>query len=357
MKCKKSIYLLMLILLMIGHSIETCDEILPAEEQWYLSGNDNYEIDIEAGNMRHIADAKRDKKSVIVAVIDSGIDISNKEIASSIWENTEEIPDNGIDDDGNGFIDDINGWNFSGNNNNVSEYKDSIYEIAHGTKVTGIICADCRSGTILGIADNEYVEIMPIKVLGEEFNDEGSNWGEIDDVIKAIQYAETNGASICNISLNTYKESDELAGVIKNSDMLFVVSAGNGSGKTRDIDKYPSYPASYRFKNVITVSNIKSNGRINSKSNYGKGSVDIAAPGTDIYGIDVETGYSYGSGTSYAAPIVTGTAAMLYACDKTMTNDKCKQIIIESADRKEQLERKVNGGQILNCKNSIMRVR
>lgn len=73
--------------------------------------------------------------------------------------------------------------------------------------------------------------------------------------------------------------------------------------------------------------------------------------------IDVETGYSYGSGTSYAAPIVTGTAAMLYACDKTMTNDKCKQIIVESADRKEQLERKVNGGQILNCKNSIMRVR
>lgn len=330
--------------------------MMPCKEQWYLFDNNTCDVNIKAQEMWKLLEGKKEKRNVVIAVIDSGVDISNEEITAFTWENKYEIPDNERDDDNNGYIDDINGWNFVGDNNNVSEFKSSVNEISHGTKIAGIICANHNIGKIYGITDSSCIKIMPIKVLGEMYGNNGIGLGEVDNVIDAIQYAEANGADICNISLNIDREYYQLSEVIKNSNMLFVASAGNRNGQNRNIDKYPSYPASYNYENVITVANVKSNGRLNSKSNYGVKSVDIAAPGTDIYGIDAGGKYSFGSGTSYAVPIVAGTAAMLYACDENMTGGKCKAILWEAADSKRGLEHEVHGGKILNCKNSIERV-
>ena len=134
--------------------------------------------------------------------------------------------------------------------------------------------------------------------------------------------------------------------------MLFVVSAGNGSGRGRNIDKKPSYPASYNFDNLITVTNIKSNGRLNTNANYGQ-CVDVAAPGTEIYNIELDNRYGTSTGTSFAVPIVTGLASMLYICDETMTAAQCKDIILRSASQERRLNNKIENNRVVNLSAAL----
>ena len=294
------------------------------------------------------------KQEVMVAIIDGGMEISNIAIADYIWVNDKEIPDNGIDDDNNGFVDDVNGWNFVKNSGEVSSYIDDKSELNHGTKIAGIICADSEKSEVAGIVSGSWIKIMPLSVIdGFRIDSKKLGSGNVDNLIKAINYAEMMGADICNISLNTSVDYEELKKTMEESNMLFVVSAGNGSGLSRNIDINPSYPASYDLPNLITVANVKSNGRLNSKSNYGVKSVDVAAPGTDIYNLDVQDGYTYGTGTSYSAPVVAAEAAAIYSVNMDMYANKCKQIICDSADDFQALRKKVSGGSIINCQKAL----
>ena len=133
-----------------------------------------------------------------------------------------------------------------------------------------------------------------------------------DGMIAAIRYAEANGASICNLSFCSGVYSQELADTIQNSGMLFVVAAGNGdeNGIGLNIDQIPAYPASLPFPNVITVSNLMFDGNLDTSSNFGPESADIAAPGSYIVST-IPGGYGFLSGTSMSAPMVTGAAALL----------------------------------------------
>lgn len=325
----------------------------PIAEQWYLQSDGTTETDIHAIEMWKTFRKVKNKHKIIVAVIDTGVDTSNKEISHSIWTNSKEIAGNKIDDDHNGYVDDVNGWNFYNNDNNVSEYSDTADEIGHGTKVSGIICASQMNGGVMGIVDGRYVEIMVIKALGSSEDSYSFDSGKVGNVIKAIDYAEDNGAEICNLSFNTDKNDAGLEKKISESKRLFVVSAGNAESMRRNIDISPSYPASYDSDNVITVTNIKSNGRINTGANYGKNSVDIAAPGTDIYNIGDDGECSYGTGTSYAAPIVTGTAAALYVCDSNMTGTRCKKLLCDSASQERRISGRVNNGRVVDCENAL----
>ena len=287
-------------------------------------------------------DAKSGKRQVIVALIDTGVDITHPELSGSIWTNTGEIPGDGIDNDGNGYIDDVYGWNFYDNNAQVFTGADDN----HGTHSAGTIAAARNGIGTVGICDPAYVKIMVIKTLGTS-----SGVGTVSNVVKAIRYAQATGASICNLSFGTMKYSEELYQAIKDSEMLFIVAAGNGdaSGNGYSIDEQPMYPASFELDNIISVANLRFDGQLDRASNYGVRSVDLAAPGNYILSTITGNDYAYMSGTSMAAPMVTGTAAMLYSCDASLSLMDVRNRILQSARPLESLSGKVATGGMLDA--------
>ena len=156
-------------------------------------------------------------------------------------------------------------------------------------------------------------------------------------MIAAIRYAEANGASICNLSFCSNAYTQELADTIRDSSMPFVVAAGNGdaNGIGYSIDTTPTYPASLPFDNIITVSNLMFDGNLDTSSNYGALSADIAAPGTYIVST-IPGGYGFLSGTSMAAPMVTGAAALLYSYRPDFTVLDVKDALLQSARKLER---------------------
>ena len=287
-------------------------------------------------------DAKTGKRQVVVALIDTGVDITHPELCSSIWTNTGEIPGDGIDNDGNGYIDDVYGWNFYDNNAQVFTGTDDN----HGTHSAGTIAAARNGSGTVGICDPTEVKIMVLKTLGT-----ASGVGTVSNVVKAIRYAQANGASICNLSFGTTKYSEELYQAIKNSGMLFIVAAGNGdaSGNGYSIDEQPMYPASFELDNIISVANLRFDGQLDRASNYGAGSVDLAAPGNYILSTIAGNDYTYMSGTSMAAPMVTGTAAMLYSYDASLSLADVRTRILQSVRPLESLSGKVATGGMLDA--------
>lgn len=277
------------------------------------------------------------KRPVLVAIIDTGVDYKHPDLQHAIWNNPGEIPGDGIDNDGNGYADDIHGWNFYHNNNEVYEGE----EDSHGTHAAGTISAAGGPNGMMGITDNQFIKIMPLKALG---GPEGT--GSAQAVIDAIHYAETNGASICNLSLGSSIYDERLSQVIRDSGMLFVVASGNGSfiGTGYNTDQFPVFPASLPYDNIISVANLKFDGNLSKESNYGPASVDIAAPGTYILSTIPGDDYGFMSGTSMAAPMVTGVAAMLYSYRIDISLSDVKNILINSARKLDSLDGKILSG-------------
>lgn len=296
------------------------NDIHPNIKQWYLIDDEKRIVNIGWRDMWDLYESFNDsKKSIVrIAVIDTGADYSNSEIKDSLLN----LGDYNIDND--------------------------IDNVGHGTKIIGIICASQYSGKVVGVADSKWVRIIPIKIVE---NSERMTCNT-KDLVRAIHYAESQGCTICNISLNTDENDQELEDAISGSDMLFVVSAGNEETKGRNIDINPSYPASYTLKNLITVTNIKSNGRLNSKANFGC-CVDIAAPGTEIFNVSILNKYDAKSGTSFAAPIVTGLAAMIFISIPDMTAKKCRDIILKSACEERRLNGKVDHNRLVRLNEAI----
>lgn len=303
-------------------------------------------IDINIKPAWDLYDATQNKRQVLVAVIDTGIDYSHKDLQGAIWTNPQEIENDGIDNDGNGFVDDIHGWNFYNNNNQLFSGK----EDSHGTHAAGTIAATRAAHGIAGIADNNYVKILPLKALG---GSEGS--GSPENVIKAIQYAQDKGAVICNLSLGTTIYNESLAQAIANSNMLFIIASGNGDywGRGYNTDERPVYPAALPYDNVISVANLLFDGNLDSSSNYGAQSVDLAAPGTYILSTIPGNGYAFMSGTSMAAPMVTGAAALLYSYRTDISVSDIKNILLGSARKLDTLEGKVNSGGMLDVYRAL----
>ena len=296
------------------------------------------------------------RRETIVAIIDTGVDYRHEDLQNVLWQNPGEIPGNGIDDDGNGYVDDVNGWNFYDDNNKIYNGKDD----AHGTHIAGTIVANNDSKGVAGIAGDSTVNIMVLKALGGD-DESGSTSG----IVEAIKYAEKMGATICNFSFGTDKPDKYLEEAIRDSNMLFVVAAGNGDENTGlgyNIDSRPIYPASYRYANIITVANLQADGDLHISSNYSNNYVDIAAPGARILStIDsasfnsgyasgkMSSPYAYMTGTSMAAPYVVGTAALLYSDFPGITLNQVKQSILGGAKMLPELAGKVSTGGMLNA--------
>lgn len=281
-------------------------------------------------------------KEVIVAIVDTGIDYTHEDLSGNIWTNNGEIANNGIDDDGNGYVDDVYGWNFYNNSNKV--YNGS--EDDHGTHGAGTIIASADNGKgIAGVVQSENVKVMSVKALGGR---DGA--GSTASVIQAIQYAEANGADICNLSLGTSNNDNALYQTIANSNMLFVVAAGNDSQNT---DQRASYPASYDLENIISVGNLNYDGTLHYSSNYGENTVDIAVPGSYILSTTTNNGYSYMTGTSMSAPFVSGAAALIYSHYGDISLANVKEILLSSVAELEALDGAVTSGGMLDLGSAL----
>ncbi|WP_269615688.1 S8 family serine peptidase [Prochlorococcus marinus] len=338
---------------------------------------------------------------VVVAVIDSGIDYEHEDLRNNIWINSGEIPGNNEDDDDNGYKDDVRGWNFLNNNNDPmpskAKDKDGNYIEDHGTHVAGIIGAEGNNN--IGIAGMSWnVKLMPLLALDD-------NGSRNESVLKSIKYAADNGADIINLSLGStpglaaaeayYKETG-----IYNEDLLepgsfsvykenfpsdyqlwydalkyasdkgAVIVAAMGNDAVGELlsegqvlgnnDVFTSLPADYseEIPGLISVVAINNKGDKSNYSNFGS-KASIAAPGGEgsgnagIYSTSLENSYVGMAGTSMAAPVVSGAAALLLARNPDLTPAEIKKILIDEADSFKWLEEAVPNGKYLNVENAL----
>jgi subtilisin family serine protease len=270
---------------------------------------------------------------VVVAVLDSGIDFSNPDLASNLWTNPGEVPGNRVDDDGNGYVDDVHGAD------TVNADGDPADGLGHGTAVAGVIGARGDNGVgISGVAWN--VRLMPVKVVHD------GGWASTGSIVAGLRYALANGARIVNISLNGPESSPALDEAIAQAEAqgaLVIASAGN-DGANRD--RVASFPASVSSGAVITVASANRAGRLARGSAYGRGSVDIAAPGDDVLTSELGGRLGRRSGTSFAAAHVTGAAALLAAARPGASGSRLRAALVASARRGGRVDGAIAGGQL-----------
>ncbi|MGE4170059.1 MAG: S8 family serine peptidase [Candidatus Margulisiibacteriota bacterium] len=262
--------------------------------------------------------------NIVVAIIDTGVQLNHPDLVDRIWTNPDETLD-GSDDDGNNLIDDIHGWNFVYNTNDPSPTH------GHGTHVAGIVAATINNGKgIAGVAGG--ATIMPLCA--------GTKDG-FDDVplVNAVHYAVDKGAQIINMSLGGYSNTTSgdmlfqaAVGYATSNGVVVVAAAGNDA---RNLNTFPIYPAGY--SGVIAVSATTKSGTFDSSySNYGN-RVDIAAPGTDIASTYTESSYAADTGTSMASPHVAGAAALLLSKYPVLNPSEVYTAITQTATDKGTL--------------------
>jgi len=289
--------------------------------------------DIRAQSAWDVTTGSRD---VIVAVIDTGIDSSHPDLRDNLWTNPGEIEGNGIDDDDNGFIDDVHGWDFVNGDN------DPFDDNRHGTHVAGIVGAVGNNGIgVVGV--NWQVGLMPLKAFGSD----GS--GTDADAIAAIDYAAAMGAKIINASWGGPDFDQALYDAIAGAgtqDVLFVAAAANSS---EDSDTHADYPMGFDLPTIVAVTATTFDDNLAYFSNYGRTTVDLAAPGYLI--LSTLPGNSYGllSGTSMATPHVAGAAALVRAARPTIDVVGLKQSLLRSVDPLPSLAGRVVTGGRLNA--------
>jgi len=274
------------------------------DKEWHLSNPAGFDIkatqgwDISKGS------------PVVIALVDSGVDFNHEDLKDNIWTNSDEVYDNGLDNDNNGYINDIRGWNFSENNNNPAD------DDGHGTICAGIMAAKGNNG--IGTAGVCWdAKIMALKVFPNSY---------ADVCAEAIRYAAYNGAKIISNSWGSSYRSQIIKDAIdyaKAMGAVLVFAAGNNNS-TDEI-----YPACY--PEVIAVGATDSSDKKAYFSNYGTW-VDVFTPGASIYGTLPNNKYEYMSGTSMACPMVSGLAGLILSKYPDLTNDQVKISIENGCD-------------------------
>ncbi len=290
--------------------------------------------------------------SVTVAVVDSGCDLNHEDLTQNFWTNSQEVSNNQKDDDDNGYIDDRQGYDFLNDDAQPSD------DFGHGTLVTGIIAAvaDNQVG-IAGIA--RHTKIMCLKVL----NSKGDS--NLSTAIEAIEYAIEKQANIINLSWGYIPDgapSEALETAIREAQsagVLIITSAGNGidlfHGDDNDADPdTANYPSSYTEDNVIAVAATDAQDELANFSNYGLESVDLGAPGVSILSTYPGNYYQSFSGTSAAAPHVTGAAALLWSANPSLSYSDIRRLLLETTDPLDSLYLKTTTGGRLNVESALL---
>lgn len=285
-------------------------------------------------------------KNVLVAVIDTGIDINHEDLKGNLWQNPGETgldkngkdkAFNGIDDDKNGYVDDVHGWNF------VSSTSDLTDNHGHGTHIAGIIGA--QAGNQKGISGiSPEVRLMIIKY----YDPKVTHTDNLKNTINSINYAIKMGAQIINYSGGGTDYSQEEFEAVKKAEkngILFVAAAGNERSNS---DQFHYYPADYKLSNIISVTAIDPSKDILSTSNFGIETVDIAAPGQNIISTLPGNSYGFMTGTSQATAFVTGAAVLVKANKTDFKFDDIKKYILSTGDASPTLAQKTRTSRSLN---------
>ena len=287
--------------------------------------------------------------SILVGVIDTGLDYNHPDLRKNAWRNPGEIgldkngvdkSRNGIDDDNNGYIDDFRGWDFVNNDN------DPMDDNRHGTHCAGTIGAIGNNEKgVVGV--NWEVSLVGIKFLS------GSGSGSLADAVKAIDYATELGVFLTNNSWGGGGYSQAMYDAIERAqkaDILFIAAAGN-SGTNND--EQPHYPSSYNLPNVIAVAASTIEDKLASFSQYGFNSVHLAAPGKDILSTTPGGRYASFDGTSMATPHVSGAAALIKSIYPELSGEQVKDKVLRTTDPIHNFAAKVSTGGRLNLYNAV----
>lgn len=286
-------------------------------------------------------------KDVIVAITDSGMDLTHPDLRDNLWVNEAERDGRpGVDDDNNGFIDDIHGWDFANKDNDPTD------DNQHGTHIAGIIGAEGNNN--IGISGvNWKVRMMPVKWL-----DSGLR-GATSDAVKSLHYAMDMGAQVINCSWGEDNDEDSyevpiaLQKAIERAERENVVIVAAAGNEGYDLQHGVFFPASFKNSNVISVAAINNRAELWSAggfgSNFGAKDVDIAAPGEDVPSYVLGQKVKALSGTSMAAPFVAGVAALILSHKPDLSAREVKQRIVQSAQTFPGLRTKIKSSGIVNA--------
>ena len=295
---------------------------------------------------------------VVVAVIDTGVDWSHPDLAANVWRNPGEtgIDSNGldratnnVDDDANGYVDDVHGWDFRNDDNAPMDGN------SHGTRCSGHIGAIGNNARgVVGVSWN--VKLMPIKL----YSDGGD--ATTSDAIDCFHYAtmmRTNGHNlrVINASWGEKEFSQGLYEAVSNSGVAGILCSASAGNDNHDLDSDPQYPAGFDLANVIAVAATTETDARRSSSNYGATSVDLGAPGQNILSTTLNGGYEYSHGTSRSAPLVAGTAALLWDMVPSLSLREVKAAILNGTDPVSSLEGITVTGGRLNAYRAALGVR
>jgi len=265
--------------------------------------------------------AKGQDSPVIIAIVDGGTEIHHADLAANLWHNPGEIPDNGQDDDANGYIDDLHGWNFATNQPDPTGLSHTPINAEHGTHTASICCAVTDNQR--GLAGSSWNAKLMAVNCSSPYSD-----NSIISGYDGILYAAEAGADIINCSWGSLGGSSLYEQDVVNHALelgsVIIAAAGN------DNDSSFFYPASY--DGVLSVAALTNNAVRASYSNYGK-TVDVAAPGNNLYGAVSQNGYKPISGTSMASPLVAGVVALVKSIHPDWSNlQAAEQVRMTCAD-------------------------
>ena len=312
------------------------------DQQWHLHNTGQTggtsDADIDAPEAWGITTGS---PAVVVAVIDSGMDLTHPDLTPNLWINPDEIPDNNLDDDNNGYIDDIHGWNF------VTNTASPMDDNGHGTHTAGIVGASGNNA--IGVSGvSPVVQLMPLKFTS------ASGSGTTSDAIDAIHYATTKGVFLSSNSWGGSGFSQAMKDAIDaahTAGIGFIAASGN-SGINNDL--YPYYPASFTSPNLISVAATDNTDSLVWFSNFGAQSVHLAAGGHRILSTGLGGGTEIMSGTSMAAPQVSGAAALLKAANPALSFAQIQTMLLATTDPLPSLTNKTRTGGRLNAASALI---
>ncbi|CEL96880.1 unnamed protein product [Vitrella brassicaformis CCMP3155] len=284
-------------------------------------------VDVDIDAVEALAEWEPKEKDVVIALIDSGVDVTHPDLKGQLWVNGGEVPDNGIDDDGNGYIDDIHGWDF----------KDEVQGHApqdtfgHGSHVAGIIAGRHRNDVgVAGVCPT--CKILALRILDKKGR------GYWSDAIRALEMAIAAGVQITCHAFGAPDYSPTFEVVARRAGergMLIIAAAGN-SGK--HVDEKPQYPAAMPLANMLSVTSISQDGSVSWFSNTHPKRVHMAAPGDKIWSLDKDGGYRFRTGTSQSTAFVAGIAGLLLAEDPSQSWEQLKDRLLRGVKPLDNLK-------------------
>ena len=285
--------------------------------------------------------------SVVVGIIDSGVNMNHEDLAANMWTNPGEIAGNNIDDDSNGFIDDIYGWDFAYSDFNPMD------DDGHGSHTAGTVAGVGNNATgVVGVS-------WSTKIMALKFFDSLGN-GLTTDAIDALHYTimmRERGINI-RVTNNSWGGGGYSQGLydairdVGESGQLFMAAAGNYGG---DNDVFPFFPASYNLSNIIAVAASHTNDALAGFSHFGATTVDLAAPGVSVLS-SVINGYGRKDGTSMATPHVAGAAALLWEAYPEAAWSQVRAFLLAGVDPIASYAGKILSGGRLNVAGALNRV-